>query len=136
MTTRVQEEAERREREAWEARFRHVRAANIWTSVGEETPERRELCAILSAWQEAYADADAKAEAAFRRTRHRAENDDALRAQGAAAERARIVAWLRAYADDKNAAPSLLGPPDQLAVGYVEALRIADAIERGEHEEG
>lgn len=45
-----------------------------------------------------------------------------LRAEGAAAERARIVAWLRAYADD--------------FIIETLCLRLAEAIERGAADEG
>jgi len=58
-------EAEDRAASAWDARFKHVKAANIWAAVAHESPARREVSEILSRWMEAYADADAEAEMAF-----------------------------------------------------------------------
>ena len=59
-------EAEDRAQNAWEARFKHVKAANTWSAVAHESPQRREVSEILSTWMAAYADADADAERAFR----------------------------------------------------------------------
>lgn len=60
-----------REREAWEARFKHAKAARTWDAIASEhegtdkRPSSAE-CRILAAWMAAYEEADAKAEAAFR----------------------------------------------------------------------
>ncbi len=58
-------EAEDRARSAWDARFKHVKAANTWLAVAHESPARREVSEILANWMTAYADADAAAERAF-----------------------------------------------------------------------
>ena len=58
-------EAEDRARSAWDARFKHVKAANTWRAVAHESPARREVSEILANWMTAYADADADAEMAF-----------------------------------------------------------------------
>lgn len=63
--------AEDRAREAWEARFKHVRAAHEWAAIANERPERRAVCEILARWMAAYADADAEAERAFSELRER-----------------------------------------------------------------
>ncbi len=57
--------AEQRAREAWEARFQHMSAANAWASIAREQPHRQRVNEILSRWMGAYADADAEAERAF-----------------------------------------------------------------------
>jgi len=57
--------AEQRAREAWEARFKHLSAANAWASIAREQPHRQRVNEILSRWMGAYADADAEAERAF-----------------------------------------------------------------------
>jgi len=58
-------EAEDRASSAWDARFKHVKAANTWLAVAHESPARREVSEILATWMVAYADADAEAERAF-----------------------------------------------------------------------
>jgi hypothetical protein len=55
-----------REREAWEARFKHMKAGHTWAAIATEKPESREVSEILSKWMYAYGDADADAEKAFR----------------------------------------------------------------------
>lgn len=60
----VQEQAMRRHDEAYEAKYKHVRAANEWQRVGGgAVPE--EVAAVLSDWMSDYATADAKAMRAF-----------------------------------------------------------------------
>jgi hypothetical protein len=58
-------EASDRAHNAWDARFKHVKAANTWLAVAHESPQRREVSEILAQWMTAYADADAEAERAF-----------------------------------------------------------------------
>lgn len=60
------QEAEMRALEAREQRFKHTKAANAWLSISMERPERLAVATILAEWTTAYADADAKAEKAFR----------------------------------------------------------------------
>lgn len=63
--------AESREREAWEQRYKHAKAAGNWEAIAREhdgtdkhpTPDE---CRALAAWMHEYAEADARAEAAFR----------------------------------------------------------------------
>ena len=59
---------ENRAAEAWDQRFKHVKAANNWTGLAaEETnPHRKMLYETLASWMAAYADADAKYELQFR----------------------------------------------------------------------
>lgn len=63
--TDEREAAETRAREAWDARFRHARAASIWDAIARERPERARVSEILARWMAAYAVADAEAERAF-----------------------------------------------------------------------
>src|SRR5882672_6341087 len=60
------ESAARRAHEAWEARFKHVRAAQNWTEISSERPEMKRVSETLAKWMVAYANADAAAERAFR----------------------------------------------------------------------
>ena len=55
-----------RESEAWDQRFKHSKAQNAWAQVADEKPDTREVSEILATWMGEYADADAKAERAFR----------------------------------------------------------------------
>lgn len=59
-------EPETREHEAWEARYKHAKAARTWDAVAQEKPDRRAVSEILARWMYAYEAADAEAEAAFR----------------------------------------------------------------------
>ncbi len=64
--------AEMREREAWESRYKHARAARNWEAISLENEGTDKLptsaeCRILADWMAAYEAADAAAEAAFRR---------------------------------------------------------------------
>lgn len=62
--------AEKRAREAWEARINHRKASNTWAEVADELnvtePLSMFVCEIHARWMSAYADADAAAERAFR----------------------------------------------------------------------
>ena len=59
-------EASDREHEAWEQRYKHSKAARLWSAVANENPARREVSEVLARWMYAYADADAVAEQEFR----------------------------------------------------------------------
>lgn len=59
------EAAEMRAREAWDARFRHARAASTWDAIARERPEHARVNETLARWMAAYADSDAEAERAF-----------------------------------------------------------------------
>ncbi len=70
-----------REREAWENRFKHVKASQTWGAVARENEGTSKLptpaeCLILAEWMAAYADADATAEAAFRALSARPKSKD------------------------------------------------------------
>lgn len=54
-----------RAREAWEQRFKHVKAAGQWAAIAHERPETRAVSEVLATWMDAYATADAEAEKAF-----------------------------------------------------------------------
>jgi hypothetical protein len=63
--------AETREREAWESRYKHGKAARTWDAIAHENEgtDKRPTpaeCRILAEWMAAYEAADAAAEAAFR----------------------------------------------------------------------
>jgi hypothetical protein len=63
----LDKDLDRRASEAWDARFRHIRAANNWVAIAaeEKSPERRKLYETLASWMTAYADADARHEKLF-----------------------------------------------------------------------
>ena len=58
--------AEDRANEAWDQRYKHVKAASAWQAAACGRPESREVSEILAKWMSAYSDADAAAERAFR----------------------------------------------------------------------
>lgn len=60
----------RRVSEAWEARYKHGKAARTWAAIAveHEGTDKRPTpaeCQVLAAWMSAYEAADAAAEAAF-----------------------------------------------------------------------
>jgi hypothetical protein len=63
---KIKDAARMREREAWDQRYKHSKAANAWLASAKELPASTNLAEILAEWMTAYADADAAAERAFR----------------------------------------------------------------------
>lgn len=82
----IQARASAREGDAWDARYKHGKAAREWDRVGEERPGDKSLCSILASWMADYETADALAESSFR----------ALAAGGADAVKAVLILRLEA----------------------------------------
>lgn len=61
----ISSEARARMSEAWDARYKHGKAARTWDAVANEKPEGRALYLILAKWMAAYEAADAEAEREF-----------------------------------------------------------------------
>jgi hypothetical protein len=73
---KLPEAARMRAREAWDQRYKHSKAANVWLASASEFPVSARLSEILAEWMTAYADADAAAERAFEAVAAELEDQD------------------------------------------------------------